>query len=68
MEEDISRALGQEVRGPIEADQTDTVPWNHKGSDATVEFTTDELTAFCPITNQPDVYPTFRSPLETFHE
>lgn len=48
--------LGRETRGPIEAEQIDTVPWNHEGSDATVEFTTDELTAFCPVTNQPDFY------------
>lgn len=35
--------LGREGREPIEADQLDTVPWEHEGADATVEFTTDEL-------------------------
>ncbi len=49
-------ALGRNTRGPISADELDTVPWNHPGADATVEFTTDELTAFCPVTNQPDFY------------
>ncbi len=48
--------LGQETPGPIQASQIDTVPWSHEGSDATVEFATDELTAFCPATNQPDFY------------
>ncbi len=48
--------LGRETPGPIEADQIDTVPWSHENSDATVEFTTDELTAFCPVTSQPDFY------------
>jgi 7-cyano-7-deazaguanine reductase len=48
--------LGRETEGPVEADQIATVPWNHTGSDATVEFTTDEITAFCPVTNQPDFY------------
>lgn len=48
--------LGRETKGPIEADQIATVPWSHPGSDATVEFSTDELTAFCPVTNQPDFY------------
>ncbi|MBA2691245.1 MAG: preQ(1) synthase [Rubrobacter sp.] len=51
-----NRLLGRETSGPIEADQIETVPWNHEGSDATVEFTTDELTAFCPVTSQPDFY------------
>jgi 7-cyano-7-deazaguanine reductase len=48
--------LGHETPGPIEADQIATVPWSHENSDATVEFTTDELTAFCPVTSQPDFY------------
>ncbi|WP_047864475.1 preQ(1) synthase [Rubrobacter aplysinae] len=48
--------LGSDARGPIEAGQLDTVPWNHPGSDAVVEFSTDELTAFCPVTGQPDFY------------
>lgn len=34
----------------------DTVPWNHAGADAVVEFSTDELTAICPVTGQPDFY------------
>jgi 7-cyano-7-deazaguanine reductase len=50
------RLLGSEVRGPIQAGELDTVPWNHPGSDAVVEFSTDELTAFCPVTGQPDFY------------
>ncbi|MDN5698626.1 MAG: preQ(1) synthase [Rubrobacter sp.] len=48
--------LGRDVRGSIDADQIQTVPWSHPGSDATVEFSTDELTAFCPVTGQPDFY------------
>jgi 7-cyano-7-deazaguanine reductase len=32
------------------------VPWDHVGADATVEFTTNELTATCPTTGQPDFY------------
>ncbi|MGB3681478.1 MAG: preQ(1) synthase [Rubrobacteraceae bacterium] len=50
------QALGRDVRGPIKAAQLDTVPWNHGETDATVEFTTDELTALCPVTGQPDFY------------
>ncbi|MBX6764144.1 MAG: preQ(1) synthase [Rubrobacteraceae bacterium] len=34
----------------------DTVPWRHGATDATVEFTTQELTALCPVTGQPDFY------------
>jgi 7-cyano-7-deazaguanine reductase len=48
------RVLGQDVRGPIRAEQLDVAPWSH--GDATVEFTTNELTATCPITGQPDFY------------
>jgi 7-cyano-7-deazaguanine reductase len=50
------RVLGREVQGPIRAEQLDTVPWNHAGTDALVEFSTNELTALCPITGQPDFY------------
>jgi 7-cyano-7-deazaguanine reductase len=32
------------------------VPWGHGDTDAVVEFTTNELTALCPITGQPDFY------------
>ena len=32
------------------------MPWNHAGIDAMVEFSTDELTAICPVTGQPDFY------------
>jgi 7-cyano-7-deazaguanine reductase len=32
------------------------VPWSHGNTDAVVEFTTNELTATCPITGQPDFY------------
>ncbi len=48
--------LGRDVRGPIGAEDIDTVPWSHGGKDAVVEFTTDELTAICPVTGQPDFY------------
>lgn len=51
-----NRVLGHETRGPIEARELDTVPWNHGGTDAVVEFTTEELTAICPVTGQPDFY------------
>lgn len=50
------RVLGRPTRGPIEAAQIDVVPWNHVGADAVVEFTTNELTAICPVTGQPDFY------------
>jgi 7-cyano-7-deazaguanine reductase len=50
------RVLGRETRGPIGAEQLHTVPWNHAGADAFVEFSTNELTAICPITGQPDFY------------
>ena len=56
MRQDESGVLGREVRGPIGADQLDAVPWSHGETDATVEFTTNELTATCPITGQPDFY------------
>ena len=56
MRQDESRVLGREVRGPIGAEQLDAVPWDHADADATVEFTTNELTATCPITGQPDFY------------
>ncbi len=56
MQQEDNRALGRAVRGPIGAEQLDTVPWNHGDTDATVEFTTNELTATCPITGQPDFY------------
>ncbi|MBD0355502.1 MAG: NADPH-dependent 7-cyano-7-deazaguanine reductase QueF, partial [Rubrobacteraceae bacterium] len=48
------RVLGRETRGPIGAEQLDTVPWNHAGADAVVEYSTSELTAICPVTRQPD--------------
>lgn len=50
------RLLGRETRGPIGADELDTVPWEHAGTDAVVEFSTNELTALCPVTGQPDFY------------
>jgi 7-cyano-7-deazaguanine reductase len=50
------RVLGRDVRGPIGADGLDSVPWEHGETSATVEFTTNELTALCPITGQPDFY------------
>jgi 7-cyano-7-deazaguanine reductase len=48
--------IGRDVRGPIGAEQLDAVPWTHEDTNATVEFTTNELTALCPITGQPDFY------------
>ena len=56
MQDESTRVLGQETRGPIGAEGLDTVPWEHGDTDATVEFTTDELTALCPVTGQPDFY------------
>ena len=56
MQQQDERMLGRDVRGPVGADQLDTVPWNHGETDAVVEFMTDELTAFCPVTEQPDFY------------
>ena len=56
MQQKDNSALGRDVRGPIGAEQLDTVPWSHGDTDATVEFTTNELTATCPITGQPDFY------------
>ena len=56
MQQEERGLLGRETRGPIGAEGLDTVPWNHPGADATVEFTTDELTAICPVTGQPDFY------------
>ena len=56
MQQENNRILGREARGPINAGQLDTVPWNHGDTDATVEFSTNELTAICPVTGQPDFY------------
>jgi 7-cyano-7-deazaguanine reductase len=50
------QVLGREVRGPIGAEGLDVAPWSHGDKDAVVEFTTNELTALCPITGQPDFY------------
>ncbi len=51
-----ARLLGREAQGPISAEELETVPWNHGDTDATVEFSTNELTALCPVTGQPDFY------------
>jgi len=56
MQQEDKQALGRETRGPIGAEQLDTVPWNHAATDAVIEFSTTELTALCPITGQPDFY------------
>lgn len=56
MRESGEQVLGREVRGPIGAEGLDVAPWNHGDTDAIVEFTTNELTALCPITGQPDFY------------
>ena len=50
------QVLGRDVRGPIGAKGLDAVPWSHGDTDAVVEFATNELTALCPITGQPDFY------------
>jgi 7-cyano-7-deazaguanine reductase len=50
------RVLGRDARAPIGAEQLHTVPWNHADVDALVEFSTNELTAICPVTGQPDFY------------
>jgi 7-cyano-7-deazaguanine reductase len=50
------RVLGRDARGPITAERLDVVPWSYGKTDALVEFTTNELTATCPITGQPDFY------------
>jgi len=56
MQQEDKRALGRETRGPIGPNQLDTVPWNHADTDTVVEFSTNELTAMCPVTGQPDFY------------
>ncbi len=56
MTQQEDRVLGREARGPIAAKRLDVVPWDHGNADALIEFTTNELTATCPITNQPDFY------------
>jgi 7-cyano-7-deazaguanine reductase len=54
--EEDRRVLGREMHRPIGAEQLDTVRWDHAGTDALVEFSTNELTAICPVTGQPDFY------------
>ncbi|HET7272631.1 MAG TPA: preQ(1) synthase [Rubrobacter sp.] len=56
MKQREEQVLGRDVRGPIGAEGLDAVPWSHGDTDASVEFTTNELTALCPITGQPDFY------------
>ena len=56
MHEEDRRVLGREMHRPIGAEQLDTVRWDHAGTDALVEFSTNELTAICPVTGQPDFY------------
>ncbi len=56
MQQEDEQVLGREARGPIGAEQLDTVPWNHPDADALVELSTNELTAICPVTGQPDFY------------
>lgn len=50
----MTKYLGTEHRDPITAEGLDTVTVPD-GVDEVV-FTTDELTAFCPVTKQPDFY------------
>ncbi len=56
MQQEDKRVLGREARGPIGAEQLATVRWNHTDTDAVIEFSTNELTAICPVTGQPDFY------------
>ncbi|MDX6381319.1 MAG: 7-cyano-7-deazaguanine reductase [Rubrobacteraceae bacterium] len=56
VQQEDKRVLGRETRGPIGAQQLDMIPWKHAGTDAVVEFSTNELTAICPVTGQPDFY------------
>ncbi len=56
VQQEQDRVLGRDARGPITAEQLDVVPWSHGNADAVVEVTTNELTATCPITGQPDFY------------
>ncbi len=56
VQQDEGLMLGQETRGPVGAGELQTVAWEHEGADAVVEFSTDELTAICPVTGQPDFY------------
>jgi 7-cyano-7-deazaguanine reductase len=55
-QQEQDRVLGREASGPITAERLDVVPWGHGNTDALVEFVTNELTATCPITGQPDFY------------
>jgi len=55
-QQEQDRVLGREASGPITAERLDVVPWGHGNTDALVEFATNELTATCPITGQPDFY------------
>lgn len=50
----MNKHLGSESRDPITADGLDTVPV--KGGVYEVVFETEELTAMCPVTGQPDFY------------
>lgn len=46
-------ALGNKVDGSLEASQLEV--FDAPNVDV-VSFTTDEVTALCPVTNQPDIY------------
>ena len=56
VQQEQDQVLGRDARGPITAERLDVVPWSHGNTNAVVEFTTNELTATCPITGQPDFY------------
>jgi 7-cyano-7-deazaguanine reductase len=56
MQQEDKPVLGRETRAPIGAEQLETVPWHHADMDTLVELSTNELTAVCPITEQPDFY------------
>jgi 7-cyano-7-deazaguanine reductase len=56
VQQEQDQVLGLDASGPITAKRLAVVPWSHGDTDAVVEFTTNELTATCPITDQPDFY------------
>jgi 7-cyano-7-deazaguanine reductase len=56
VQQEQDQVLGRAASGPITAKRLAVVPWSHGDTDAVVEFTTNELTATCPITDQPDFY------------
>jgi 7-cyano-7-deazaguanine reductase len=56
VQQEDKQVLGRVAHEPIGAEQLDTVSWDHASTDALVELSTNELTATCPVTGQPDFY------------